>query len=631
MIWNDYFIWAGIILGTLELFHFLRERKLPDLRTKLLTALMVVALVLCALSVTVTFQRKHRLVTSVLAMLPVTGVYLCKIWLPYGLLCLSCVMMRRLRHKALGIGLLPPVAGTFMVLSSLWTGFVSYPMADGLTHVGEGYPIYVWGVFAEYCAVLVFILYHRKTFKISHITGLLEMALLNMTGIFLQSVFLIQLVDGFMSILGLSFIFHFSNNPYAYIDFSTRVFNREYFNCWMWEKGVRKCRVFVVGVYLPGIENLQSTYGEIQDMYLLETIARRLWQIAPRHEVFRTSHNQFVLCTNSMEEQERIVQELLALFQRRFQTKGKARFCPAMIAPVQDRSDFYDSTVLQFFMDYLFRNEEKLGRVQRIAEDEQVYDRYLYEKQIEHFLEDAVEEDLFEVWYQPIWSVEKQKFIVLEALGRLKHPEAGWISPQLFFKIAAEKGLIFQIMPIQIRKICCFLKQNEEALKDIEHVKINLTAVELADPFYIDRLAEQILREGISPNQIQFEVTENIAVHYTKEIEESILSLKKKGIRLCMDDFGTGYSNVSSMLQLPYSGIKLDRSLLQGVCQDPKRAALYHDIVSTFRILGYQVIAEGVETREEADLLSEWGVDLIQGYYYARPQPEEDLLKLIYG
>ena len=156
---------------------------------------MAVALVLCVFSVTVTFQRKHRMVTSVLTMLPVTGVYLCKIWLPYGLLCLSCVMMRRLRHKALGIGLLPPVAGTLMVLSSLWTDFVSYPMADGLTHVGEGYPLYVWGVFAEYCTVLVFILYYRKAFKVSHITGLLEMVLLNMTGIFWNRVLQCELSD----------------------------------------------------------------------------------------------------------------------------------------------------------------------------------------------------------------------------------------------------------------------------------------------------------------------------------------------------------------------------------------------------------------------------------------------------
>ena len=103
----------------------------------------------------------------------------------------------------------------------------------------------------------------------------------------------------------------------------------------------------------------------------------------------------------------------------------------------------------------------------------------------------------------------------------------------------------------------------------------------------------------------------------------------KDGIGLCLDDFGSGYANLNTVMQLPFSVIKLDRSLLFHICTDERAASFYQSVVSTFQHMGYRIISEGVETESEMELLSSWGVDMIQGYYFSRPLPPEELLKLL--
>ena len=111
---------------------------------------------------------------------------------------------------------------------------------------------------------------------------------------------------------------------------------------------------------------------------------------------------------------------------------------------------------------------------------------------------------------------------------------------------------------------------------------------------------------------------------YEKEVED----FQKAGIGLCLDDFGSGYANLNTVLKLPFSVVKMDRSLLTGVTCDEQTAVFYRSIVMVMQNMGYRIVAEGAETKEEVDLLQTWGVDMIQGYYFSRPLPENELLKL---
>lgn len=134
---------------------------------------------------------------------------------------------------------------------------------------------------------------------------------------------------------------------------------------------------------------------------------------------------------------------------------------------------------------------------------------------------------------------------------------------------------------------------------------------------------------GIPHDWIQFEITETVATEYNGSLKKVADDFTAAGIRLCLDDFGSGYANLNTVMQLPFSSIKLDRSLLFDICSDEKRALFYQSVVETFRRMNYRIVAEGVETEAEMRLLSSWNVDMIQGYYFSKPLPQKELLELL--
>ena len=134
---------------------------------------------------------------------------------------------------------------------------------------------------------------------------------------------------------------------------------------------------------------------------------------------------------------------------------------------------------------------------------------------------------------------------------------------------------------------------------------------------------------GIPHEWIQFEITETVATEYNTSLQMVADEFTRAGIRLCLDDFGSGYANLNTVMRLPFSTIKLDRSLLFDICSDEKRALFYQSIVDTFLKMNYHIVSEGVETKEEMEIISSWGVDMIQGYYFSKPLPPKDILKLL--
>lgn len=149
------------------------------------------------------------------------------------------------------------------------------------------------------------------------------------------------------------------------------------------------------------------------------------------------------------------------------------------------------------------------------------------------------------------------------------------------------------------------------------------------DSFHYNKQVEQFLHRAIEEDL--FEITETVATEYSASLTRVAESLQAAGIGLCLDDFGSGYANLNTVMQLPFSVIKLDRSLLFHICTDKNAALFYQSIVSAFCRLGYRIVAEGVETQEEMELLRSWNVDMIQGYYFSRPLPPDDLLRLLTG
>ena len=626
MPWNDYFLWAGLCLLCLDLFHFSHQRKLHDHRTILLYAMTITSLCICGSGIILTHLLSHRLSYTLPGILMTILIYISQWLLPYLLLCMICCVCSPALTTPVYLGLVPLIAGFIVILSNPVTGFISGAESDGLLHVSNGYPVFVYGIMLWYFFDFIFILFHFKKLKLRQIITLGEVSIFLLTGMLLQNILRLNLFVGFAAALAI-FSIHFSlNSPYAYTDYITRLFNQDYFIRWISERYAQHRSTSIMIVEFTQLDHLHTVYDLAVGKQLLSSISDILWRETPDHAVFRINYRKYLLCTRNAAQQQLLLSRLQQIFHQEFEINQHKIICPAAFCLLPDIFTCTDADTLWSYIQFMLRQTNDTASASVLMDSHDLFKQYNYELEVERFLNIAVEKDLFEVWYQPIWNIKNQAFVAMEALSRLKHPTLGWISPEFFFHVAQKTDLIFKILPLQLKKICDFVKQNPSLLQSTHNIKINLSPAELIKPGYCDMLIEIIQSYGLSPAFFQFEVTETTATQYNVELSNCILRLQKTGIRLCLDDFGSGYANLNSILRLPFSVIKLDRSLLSGITSDTAASTFYQSMVHTLKSIGYQIVAEGVETGEEARLLSEWNVDMIQGYYYAKPMPGNDVL-----
>lgn len=244
----------------------------------------------------------------------------------------------------------------------------------------------------------------------------------------------------------------------------------------------------------------------------------------------------------------------------------------------------------------------------------------------------AVKNNGLEVYYQPIYSTVKKKFVSAEALVRLKDKETlGFISPEIFIPMAERMGLISDLGNAVVENVCRFAAQNDIKQYGVEYIEVNISAVQSVDISLPDRLYDCMSRYGISSDFFNLEITETAAVEAGELLDLNMSRLKSMGCGFSMDDFGTGYSNLSQMANTGFDIIKLDKSLIWPCFEDSgeKPITILNSCIAMINGLGISIVAEGVETKEQADLLTEKGVEYLQGYYFSKPMNEQDYLNFV--
>jgi EAL domain-containing protein (putative c-di-GMP-specific phosphodiesterase class I) len=231
----------------------------------------------------------------------------------------------------------------------------------------------------------------------------------------------------------------------------------------------------------------------------------------------------------------------------------------------------------------------------------------------------------FEVHFQPIVCASTGRVVSAEALLRLRTDELGWVSPAEFIPVAEQNGTIHQLGALVCDWSFRFMSGLRRACSSINLIEINLSAAECIQSNLPKRMLALTSKYGLSPGDICFEITETAASFSHSLMIKNLKALVDAGFSIAIDDFGTGYSNVETLMDLPFQTLKIDRSMVGAIKKPHGREAL-EGIVSMFRNLNINLVAEGVETAEQLDTVTEMGVDLIQGYYFSRPMAEPDFL-----
>ena len=423
-------------------------------------------------------------------------------------------------------------------------------------------------------------------------------------------------------------IYIFTKKADARLDIDTKVYNAQYFYIWLHNKKRYPDDGMII-IDLSKMMRASGLYSQKIVTTLVCNVAKQLWNLQEKPFTFRLEPSIFVIYTHDSTEQAFLKRNIAQLMQQCFFVSGKHISCHGTLISSVKIKDLTSVEQVIPYINFLLQYTAKHANTQIFEDNDKLLQEFIYEQKVESYLQHALEHNLFQVYYQPSFDISCQKFTSMEALSRLYIDKLGWISPELFMRLASNNGLILQIMPLQVENICKFVAEHRKELAAIQTVKINLTPNEVIEPGYCQQLLGIIKKYKLPFSLFQFEIVESTATQYTAELEKTVQLLHEAGVGLCLDDFGSGYANLNTVMRLPFKVIKLDRSLLRDICQNKSAAIFYKSLVQTFKSLGYKLVAEGVETKRQADMLAHWQVDAIQGYYYAKPMPGEELLKLL--
>jgi len=244
-------------------------------------------------------------------------------------------------------------------------------------------------------------------------------------------------------------------------------------------------------------------------------------------------------------------------------------------------------------------------------------------------LRDAISSKEVYMTYQPEVCIKSGKIIAFESLMRIKNKELGLISPAEFIPIAEASNLILQLGDWAINEVCAFAKKLVNQRVDFGVISVNISSVQLMHPDFVPKLLESLRLSGLPPQYFQIEITESVIIASVETIIEKLKEVRAAGITVALDDFGTGYSSFNYLINLPIDVLKIDKSFIDDIYTDTAKQIVCKTIIDMSHKLNLKVVAEGIETEQELNLLKSQGCDICQGYFFSRPVEEKEVMPLV--
>lgn len=633
MMYNADFLIAAVVILLLVLRNFLDQKRAEDLNSRIFLFFAVIGI----LDVIAELVSDYYITSGdgdfgLAAVVTTTIFYLFQALLPYALLCYIMTLHdnKLISVKKMLLAGLATILLASIVLTNPFTEKLFYFDVSAGYVEGPWYRLMYYSALFHLAVILILVISWRKEFGSQKTKVILDILILCGCGVVIQLLHYPLLMTGFGMSLGILDLFLTINNPNANRDSLTGVYNHLYLTRRSDELIAAGKSFHIITIYLYQLKHINKVAGVEGGDYILQLTAKKLEELCGSR-VFRITGKRFLVLTMSLQEYEYYITQIKKMFETDMQLDADSSkpATPVILSGIVHGQKLGASGLMLEYAEYLESLSMQNGMIEVIQDDQQTMDGFLYNKKVEQYLRTAIAQDLFEVYYQPVYSTEKNDFVTLEALSRLHHPELGWIAPDVFIQIAEKNHMIEQITDLQFKRICMFINEHRGLMKKLFNIKVNLSSLDLMRSDCSSHFIRMMDDMDIQHDWIQFEITETVATEYNAGLGMVVDGFMAAGVRLCLDDFGSGYANLNTVMRLPFSAIKIDRTLLFDICNDKKRAMFYQSIIETFHRMGYSIVSEGVETEEEMSLLSSWGVDMIQGYYFSRPLPVEELLKLL--
>lgn len=383
---------------------------------------------------------------------------------------------------------------------------------------------------------------------------------------------------------------------------------------------------------LDKFKHINDTLGHNVGDEILRLVSERLWAlIGDRGLLAKAGGDEYFILVNRIKEKSEIksfAKEIIEDFKKPYLIKNYELYITTSIGIAIYPEAGIDTEAMIKNSDLALYKAKEIGRNNCYIYGKEIESKGLDKMMILNELRQGIENDELVLYYQPQIDIKTGNVIGLEALVRWNHPTKGMIYPDQFIPLAEESELMIPMGNCILNMACIQIKEWVDEGNDMR-ISINISPRQFQDRDFLSEVKKALKDSGLDPKYLAIEITETIAIYNMKYTLNMLKELGKLGIIISIDDFGTGYSSLSYLSEMKVDELKIDRSFIWDIEKNPKNRSISNAIILLAKQLGLRVIAEGVETEEQFNILKEMECDIAQGYYFSKPVSKEQACDFI--
>ncbi len=383
---------------------------------------------------------------------------------------------------------------------------------------------------------------------------------------------------------------------------------------------------------MDNFKYINDTMGhEFGDVLIKAASDRLALDLYQKSTLYRLGGDEFIILAEETDQQraEQLTADILYSFKEKFFIKNIAFHINFSIgiAIYPDHGKNIEDLIKS--ADIAMYKAKESGKNRYVLYDKAMNKDFTERMTLEKYLHTAMDNNEFELYYQPQLDLNSNKITGLEALIRWRSPELGLVSPMKFIKVAEDTHLIIQLGEWVLIQACDFLSQlHKKGFRDLT-VSVNISTLQIFQADFNSKVLKILEYFKLDPRYLELEITETLLIESFDVVYNKLKQLREKGIGIALDDFGKGYSSLSYLKQLPITTLKIDKTFIDNVSLSVENKTITRHIIKMGRSMGMSVIAEGVEQNEQLEYLKKYECDKMQGYLFSKPLPKDELERLL--